>query len=208
MFLCLFWSVSTILTAEEPKDISPQPPQSMARAWNCFSGDPVYAAAYWVKSSSIVTPGQSMCSGWPGPGVPETYRAHRQSEEVCIWMEGGTVFGVLGHGCPQMDKTLAHVPRPRKKWGSSFCGDPLFHMPNFSLPFALQLDASNRGLGAEPVGEGAQVQHGSVWQSSGWLPFLLLPPATLIHPLLRPRPAAMLHRMKDANLVISGLTAI
>lgn len=64
-------------------------------------------------------------------------------------------------------------------------------MPNFSLPFALQLDASNRGLGAEPVGEGAQVQHGSVWQSSGWLPFLLLPPATLIHPLLKPRPAAM-----------------
>lgn len=69
-----------------------------------------------------------MCSGWPGPGVSETYRAHRQSEEVCIWMEGGTVFGVLGHGCPQMDKTLAIIscPCPKTKkevrqfflWGS------------------------------------------------------------------------------------------
>jgi len=32
------------------------------------------------------------------------------------------------------------------------CGEPLLHTPNFSLPFTLQTDASNRGLGA-PAGQ-------------------------------------------------------
>ncbi len=47
----------------------------------------------------------------------------------------------LGHGQvhPQIDKTQVKA---------ALCGGPLLHSPNFDLPFLLQTDASDRGLGA------------------------------------------------------------
>ncbi|XP_037323915.1 uncharacterized protein LOC119215672 [Pungitius pungitius] len=112
------------------------------------------------------------------------------------------------------------------------CGEPLLHTPNFSLPFILQTDASNRGLGAvlsqqvqgvdRPVlyisrklSEGGQVQYSGEGVPGhpvgGRLP-AVLPPRTPIHPLFGPRPAPMApphegYKRPD-HLVVSGSTAI
>lgn len=77
-------------------------------------------------------------------------------------------------------------------------------MPNFSLPFVLQLDASNRGLSEREPRYSMGVSGNPV---GGCLFFYYL----LRHSFILYSdhgPLQWLHRMKDANLVISGLTAI
>ncbi len=107
---------------------------------------------------------------------------------------------------------------------AALCGGPLLHSPDFSLPFLLQTDASDRGLGAvltqEIVGEerrcctsvGSSLRERrctaplrrSVWRSGG-----RSSPSAIISwdgnsPSVRTtHPSQWLHRMKDTNARIT-----
>lgn len=70
--------------------------QALSRtSWTgCYSHMLHTLPPIWMMLSSILTPGQSICSEWHSPGVPGAGGAQGQHEEVCDWTEGATVYGV------------------------------------------------------------------------------------------------------------------
>jgi len=107
----------------------------------------------------------------------------------------------------------------------SLCGEPLLFTPNFELPFVLQTDVSNRGLGAvfsqEVEGVDSPVlslsrkleereERYSMVEYDRCPP--LRPPGTCLHPLLGPRSSPLApphegHQLAD-HAVVFGATAV
>lgn len=94
-----------------------------------------------------------------------------------------------------------------EKVKQALCGDSVLHKPNFSLPFMLQTDASNSGLGAILSQQVRGVDHRcftaargkresrysmvekdclALWWAVGGWHSVVLPTGAAIHPLFRP----------------------
>ncbi|KAL6118082.1 uncharacterized protein ACO6RY_15748 [Pungitius sinensis] len=112
--------------------------------------------------------------------------------------------------------------RAFEKVKQTLCGEPLLHTPNFSLPFVLQTDSSDRGLGAVLSQEGVdrpvvyisrklserEARYSTVeknclairWAVGSLRYYLLGRPFTLCSDHA---PLQWLHRMKDTNARIT-----
>ncbi len=129
---------------------------------------------------------------------------------------------LIKKGAPDLVQWTEQCQRAFTQIKAALCGGPLLHSPGFSLPFVLQTDASDQGLGAElsQVVERPMLyiclklsmrerrntaqSRKNVWPSSGRS---LLSDTTCwdgLSPSVRTMPPFQwLHRMKDTNARIT-----